>query len=173
MQTAHVVVAAAQRSRRLAAPGVAICTAVVAGHGDRGRVVVELGDLDAEVADHPQDRGGDHAGPIGVEETIEHAPHPVVVERPGLAGPETEHRRVMRRRPLADGVERTMGDHDVAHDHPDHRGGGQGQASVVGQVGVEGGADAHAGQEVVDDRQASDGLAPKGEALPWGHGLPP
>src|SRR5659263_518645 len=49
--TVVLVVTVADRRGRRAAPGPPVGRRVVAGHGDGGRVVVQLGDVDAEVAD--------------------------------------------------------------------------------------------------------------------------
>jgi hypothetical protein len=50
----------------------AVGVGVVAGHRDGGRVVVQLGGLDGELADDAQDRMGDQARPVAVEEQVQH-----------------------------------------------------------------------------------------------------
>jgi hypothetical protein len=85
-----LVVSVGDRRGLLAAPGVARGAAVGAGEGDRGRVVVQLGELDVELAHRGQHDTGDQAGPIGVEEPVQHAPHPVVVQGGRVAGGQAE-----------------------------------------------------------------------------------
>jgi len=135
---------------------------------------VQPGDLDLEAADDREHRLGDEAGPVRVEQAVERAAHPVVVERRGVAGLEPEHGRVVGRQPLAERVDRPVAHHDVAHDHPDHRRRGEAQPGViVRQVALQAAGQAHAPEEPVDDGQAPDGLAAQREALRCPHRLPP
>ncbi len=92
---------------------------------------MQLGGLDVEVADHRQDRLGDQARPVGVEEPIQGPADPVVVEHFGVTRPKAEHAGVEGRRPLTECVDRTMTDHEVAHHHLDHRCRGQPQPGVA------------------------------------------
>ncbi len=155
-----LVVSVGDRRDRLRAPGPARRAAVIAREGDGGRVVVQLGEFDGELPHHGQDHLGDHTGPVCVEETIEHASHPVVVQGVDVSRVEAEQARFVGGGPLGEGVDRLVRDDQVADHHCDHRGGSEPQPGVVrAQVSVQNFVQAHAGQEVVDDRQRSDGLA--------------
>lgn len=135
---------------------------------------MQLGGLDFEVADHRQDRLGDQARPVGVEEPVEGAADPVVVERFGVTRLEPEDRRVVGRRPLTQGVDRTVTGYEVAHHHLDYRCRGQPQPGVVvGQVGRQVVGHSHPGQEEVDDRQRPQVLTVQRELPRCAHGGPP
>jgi hypothetical protein len=82
---------------------------------------VQLGGRDVEVGDHAQDRRGDQACPVGVEQLVEGAADPIVVEHFGVAGRDSEHAGVVGARPLTECVDRTVTHHEVAHHHLDHR----------------------------------------------------
>ena len=128
-----LVVAVADRGRGLPAAVPAVRVGVVPGHGDGGRVVVQLGGVDVERADHPEHRGGDQARPISVEQSVKGAAYPVVVEQFHLARREPEDRRVIRGCPLAQGIDRPVTGHDVADHRRDHGGWRQSQPWVIGR----------------------------------------
>jgi len=59
-----------------------------------------------------------------------------------------------------------VADDDVAHYRPDHYRWGQAQPGIVGrQVGLQVAGDAHASQEVIDDRQRPERLGRQLELL--------
>lgn len=127
---------------------------------------MQLGGGDGELADHAQHRGGDQTGPVGVEQPVQHPPDPVVVQRSGLTRGEAEHGRGVPLRPLGQGIDRSMPDHDVADHHGDHRRRGQPQPSIVmRQVALQLLTDPHPGQEVVHNRQATQLLTLQPERL--------
>jgi hypothetical protein len=135
---------------------------VVAVEGERRRVVVQLREVQIELTDHTQDSVGDQGRPVGVEEPVEHPGHPVVVQGTGVVRPETEYDRVEWGRPLRQGVDGAVADHEVAHDDTDHRRRGQAQPGVVVRKdSLETPGHLHARQEVVDDGQRPDRFRPK------------
>ena len=159
-----LVVSLADRRRRLATAFSAVGVGIVAGHGDGGRVVVQLGGLDAELADHSQDGGGDQARSVTVEEPVQRPADPVVVEELDLARTEPEHGGVVARRPLPERVDRPVTGHDVADQHGDHRRGGQPQPGIVGgQDGAQMLGQTHPSQKEVHHRQAAQPLAAQPE----------
>jgi hypothetical protein len=92
---------------------------------------VQLGAVEVEVADDAEDGLGHEAGPVGVEEAVERASHPVVVERGGVFGGQPEQGGLVGGGPLSERVERPVGHDEVAHHQPDHRCRGKAQAPVV------------------------------------------
>ena len=80
-QVRPVVLVVTEGDRRggLAAPGSAVPAAVGAGEGHGGGVVVQLGAVDPESPHRPQHHLRQQRGPIGVEETVQAAPDPIVV----------------------------------------------------------------------------------------------
>jgi hypothetical protein len=120
-----LVVTEGDRRSRLAAPSLPVGQAIVAGEGDGGGVVVQLGAVDLKGADRPEHHLGQQAGPIGVEEPVQAAPDPVVVEQFDPAVLETQKGRVITGGPLAQGVDRLVVDDQVANHHPQRRRWGQ------------------------------------------------
>jgi hypothetical protein len=169
-----LVVAVGDGRGRLTGPGPAGGSLVGAGEGDGGRVVVELGDVEVEVADDAEDHLGDEGGPIGVEEPVEGATHPVVIECFGVAGREPEQAGSVRGGPLAKGVEGQVANDEVADDHADHRGRRQAQTPVTArQVTTETPGQADPVEEVVHDRQRAEDLGSQLEVTWNGHGVLP
>ncbi len=83
---------------------------------------MQLVQLDVEGTHRGQDDLGDHAGPVGIEESVEHATHPIIVEcLCVVAAVEAQQRRVEWGRPLAERIDRAMIDDQVADHDPDHR----------------------------------------------------
>ena len=155
-----LVVTVPDRRRRLPAAGPAVGVGVGAGQGHGGGVVVQLGDVQVELVDGCQHGRGDQAGPVGVEQPVQHPTDPVIVQRGGIAGFQSQDRRVVVGRPFPEGVDRSMPGRDVGHHHSDHAGGWQPQPGVVvGQVGVQVLGQAEAGQEEVHHGQAPQPLA--------------
>jgi len=159
---------------RFPSPLVAVGLPVGTGEGDRRRVVVQLGAVDVEGADHREDRLGDQGCSIRVEQAIEHPPDPVVVHRFRVATRQSEQPRLVGGGPLADPIERSVGDDDVGHHHRDDHGRINPEPGVtVRQVGVERLGQAHPLEEVLDDRQRSDRLTLQVEAFGSCHRSPP
>ena len=159
-----LVVAVADRRGRFAAAPVPVRVRVRAGHGDGGGVVVQLADVDAEAADDAEHRLGEQACPVGVEEPVEHAAHPVVVERCDVVARQPEHPRLVRRGPFAQRVDRAVGQEQIAYHHADHGRRGQAQPGVVvRQVARQQRRQADAVEEGIDHRQAAEQLTTQGE----------
>ncbi len=172
---AEVLVVTAARGRgRLAAAGMPVGAGVGAGQGDGGGVVVQLGAVDTELADHTQHRLGDQAGPVGAGQAVQHAPDPVVVERARLVLVQPEQGRVVAGGPLAQRAGRPVRQDDVAHHQGDHRCRVQPQPGVAGrQAAGQPLGQVDAGQEVVEHRQRAQGLAAEFERSRRAHRLPP
>ena len=87
-----------------------IRTLVVAVEGDGGRVIVQLVQIDVELA-HPVDDDRQGQGrDVGVEEAVEAAADAIVVERGQLSGTRPEELWDVPRGPLADPVKWHTGD---------------------------------------------------------------
>jgi hypothetical protein len=135
---------------------------------------VQLGEIDVEGADHTQHRLGDERCSIRVEQPIEHAPDPIVIQRLCVAGREPEQARLVDAGPLADPIERSVRDDDVGHQHrDDHRRVETEPCVVVHQVGIERLPQTHPLEEVLDDRQSTDPCALQFEAFRSSHHPPP
>lgn len=103
--------------------------------------------------DHPEQRGGDQARPISVEQSVKGATYPVVVEQFHLARREPEDRRVTRGCPLAQGIDRPVTGHDGADHRRDHGGRRQSQPWVIGrQVVLQPLRNTHPVEQEVHDR---------------------
>jgi hypothetical protein len=169
-----LVVAECDRSRRLAAPGAAVGAAVLPGEAHGGGVVVQLRAVDAEGPHGPQDNACEQRGSVGVEEPLQAAPHPVVVQQRNLARPEAQQRRRERGGPLAEGVDGLMVHDEVAHDDTEGGGRGEPQPAVIGgHMGRQGVVNSDAAQEVVHHWQSPDPLAKQCETLLWADGSLP
>src|SRR5581483_5959615 len=79
---------------------------VRAGEGNRGRILVELRQVDVELTDGTDDDGGEQAGAVGALQVVQRAADAVVVERRGLAGLQAEVVGDAARDPRGDGVQR-------------------------------------------------------------------
>jgi hypothetical protein len=157
LEVGPVVLGVAKGDRRggLAAPPPPIGGRVDAGELDRGGVVVQPRDVDAEAVHRVQHQPGRQAGPVGVEQPRQHPPDPVVVEQPHLALVQAEQGRVERCRPLLQRIHGLAVEYQVAHHHhPDGRGRRQLQPRVlVRHEAFQQPLQAQPVQEVVDDRQ--------------------
>ncbi len=76
-----LVVTEGDRGGGFAAPGSAVGLAMVAGEGDTGGVVVQLGAVDPKGPHRAQHHLGQKRGPIGVEEPVQAAADAIIVEQ--------------------------------------------------------------------------------------------
>jgi len=114
---------------------------VVSVEGDRGGVVVQILEAHTELPDHVDDELGEQRLAIGIEEPIEAAPHPIVLEPAAHRPGEAELGRDARGGPLAQGIERDAGQGEVAHE------------DAEGLARREAGAGVRARQEAVEQRR--------------------
>lgn len=76
-----LVVAVSGRRRRLAGTPMAVGRAIGAGECDRGRVVVQLGAIDVELADHAEHQLGQQRRAVGVKQPVQRAADAIVIEQ--------------------------------------------------------------------------------------------
>src|SRR5262249_11375165 len=88
-------------------------TLIIAVEGDGGRVVVQLVQIDGELADRLDDDRQGQGGDVGVEEAVEAATDAIVVERGQLSRAQPEEFGDVPRGPLADAVEGLAADQEV------------------------------------------------------------
>lgn len=120
---------------------------------------MQLGGVDAELGDHLEHQLGEQAGAVGVEEPVQRAADPVVVEDLGLARSQPEQTRGERGRPLCHGIERLASQEQVGHHEPDRRGRRQPQPGVIsGQIALEQSRQPGPVEEVVHHRQRTQPL---------------
>src|ERR1019366_590771 len=90
-QIGAVVLVVAEGDARRPTGGVGgSLSGILAGEGDRRGVLVELGEIDVELADGPPDQGDRQAGAVGAGEVVEGTSDAVVVEEGDLLGKEAE-----------------------------------------------------------------------------------
>jgi len=106
-----------RRDGALGPPDSSVGPPVGAGQGHRRRVVVQLRAVDGERHHRVEDQPAEEAGPVSVEQQTQCSADPVVVQEPGLAALESEQYGVERRCPLAQRVDRLVGQCQVAHQH--------------------------------------------------------
>src|SRR4051794_26461680 len=141
---------------------------VIAVQGDGGGVVVQLVEIDGELADRVGHDGEGERGDVGVEESVEAAADAVVVERRELGGDQPQPLRGVSGRPLAEAVEGLARDQEVLEQ--DHQPGGGGYAGppVFGrEVIAEEGLEAEPAEDDLEDRQRGEtagGQGPDGGA---------
>ena len=76
---------------------------------------MQLVQIDTKLADRPQDQLGQQGGPVGVEESVQGPPNPVIVEQPRLALFQADERRLSPGSPLRMGIDGlAVVEHDVA-----------------------------------------------------------
>jgi hypothetical protein len=103
---------------------------------------------------------------IGVEEAIEGAADPVIVEGGELVVRQSEEVEVVPRGPLADAVERLARDQQVAGEHEQGRRGGDAKPPILaGEVVVEELREAEPLEEAIEDRQGADPARVEGASL--------
>jgi hypothetical protein len=144
---------------------------VVPVEGDGRGVVVQLVEADVEFAHGAGDDAEGQCRDIGVEEAVEAAADPIVVERGELIVPQSQEFGLVPRRPLADAVEWRAGDQQVAQQ--DEQGGGRGDAGaavLAGQVVLEELAEAKPAEEVPEDGQGGDPPGVEGASASLGAG---
>ena len=138
---------------------------VIAVEGDGGGVVVQLVEIDGELADGVDDDGQGEGGDVGVEEAVEAAADAVVVERGELGGGQAEEFGDVSGGPLADAVEGLAGDQEVLEQEQQPGGGGDARAPVLAwEMVAEDRLEAEAVEEAVEDRQGTDGVGVEGAA---------
>jgi hypothetical protein len=138
---------------------------VVTVKGDGGGVVVQLVQLDAELAHGVGHDGQGERGDVGVEEAIEGAAGAVVVQRGQLPGGQPQQPRVVPRGPLADAVEGLAGDQEVLQQDQQGSGGADaGAAALAREVAAEELVEAEPPEEAVEDRQGGDASGGQGVA---------
>ena len=98
---------------------------IVPREGDGGGVLVQLGQVDAELADGAQHEGGQQAGAVGALQVVQGAAEAVVVEQSGLAGLKPQVFGGAAGRPGGDGVEWLAGQQEVGQEHAQGHGRGQ------------------------------------------------
>src|SRR5262249_16412692 len=156
---------------------------VVAVEGDGGRVVVQLVEIDVELADGVDDDGQGERGDVGIEEAVEAAADAGVVGRGGLGGGQAEEvggggggplapargggaeLGDVAGGPLAQAVEGLAGDEEVLEQQQQPGGGGDATAPVLArEVVTEDRLEPEAVEESVEDRQGGDGVGAEGAA---------
>ena len=94
------------------------CSAVGAGvgpaEGDRGGIVVQFVQGDAELLDDVRRHGQDQRGHVGQEQPVQGSSHAVVVEPADLLGRQAQGIGGMACGPFAHAVDRLAGDEQVA-----------------------------------------------------------
>ena len=95
---------------------------VGAVEGDRGGVVVQLGDVDPKPPDRADAQGREQARPVRDEQPVQGPSYPVVVEGRRLTRPQAEQPWGMSGRPGRHGIQRPAAHRQVAHQHTDHPG---------------------------------------------------
>jgi hypothetical protein len=138
---------------------------VVAVEGDGGRVVVQLVELDLELADGMDDDGQGEGRDVGVEEAVEAAAGAIVVERSESGGGQAEELGDMACGPLTQPVEGLAGDEEVLEQQQQPGGGGDATAAVLArEVVAEDRVESEPVEESVEDRQGGDGVGAEGAA---------
>ena len=97
---------------------------VVAVEGDGGRVVVQLAQGDAELADRVAHQREDEGRQLAAEQGSQGPAHAVVVEALELLGRQAQQVGGISGRPLADAVQRLARDQQVAYQNHQGLGGG-------------------------------------------------
>ena len=130
---------------------------VVAVKGDGGGVVVQLVQLDGELAHGVGGDVEDQGGDVGVEELVEGASDAVVVECGELALGKPEQGWIIPRGPLADAVEWGARDEQVACQQEQCRGVGDAVAAVLArQPATQRFVEAQRAEEAVEEGQCPD-----------------
>ncbi len=121
LEIGPVVLGVTERHLRggLAPARAAVRRLVLAVHADRGRVVVHLGGVHAELGDHTDDQVGEQAGPVRVEQPHQRPAGPVVIEPRRVAVRQAQQPGCVRGGPLAQPVQGCPADQQVDHDQPD------------------------------------------------------
>jgi hypothetical protein len=120
--------------------------------GDGRRVVVQLVEIDAELAHRLADDRRGQGGDVGLDEAVEAAADAVVVERGQLSGAQAQELADVPRGPLADAVEGLAGDQQVLEQERQPGGRGDARSPVLaGEVVLEDGLEAEPLREAVED----------------------
>lgn len=115
---------------------------------------MQLGGVDAELDDHPEQQFGEQAGAVGVEQRLQRPTHPIVAQQPHLTRGQPEQGRVEPGGPLAEPVERFPAHQQIGDHQPHrHRRGQPGAGVACGQVTRQQRGQLRPVQEVVDQRQ--------------------
>ena len=150
---------------------------VIAMEGDGGGIVVQLVELDAELADGVGGDVEDQRGDVGIEEPVEGAADAVIVKRAQLFLRQPEPGRLVPRGPLADTIEGLSANQQVPDEQQQGSGSGDAPAAVFAREAVaEGLRDAEPREEAVEDWQGAE--LPRVEGLPlplapWACASPP
>ncbi len=138
---------------------------VIAVEGDGGRVVVQLVEIDSELADGMDDDGQGERGDVGVEEAVEAAADTIVIERGELVGGQAEEFGDVAGGPLAEAVEGLAGDEEVLEQQQQPGGGGDARAAVLAREMVaEDRFESESVAESIEERQCGDGVGAEGAA---------
>jgi len=119
------------------------------------RVKTQLRQIDIEDPHRVEHQAREQAAAVGVEQVLQGAADPVIVEQRALRRGEAEEGSIERARPLMQGVQRRVLQHQVADDHPERLGVRQAHAPIgVRDEALEQRLEADALDDAVDDRQA-------------------
>ena len=138
--------------------------AVAATEADRGGVVVELVEAHAEALPDGQDELGEQCAAVGIEQTIQRAPEPVVAEQRHVALADAEHAvgKTVHRLLLA--IDGLALDDDGAQQHAQCAGVGDGATPIRGHEARQRLVQPDALDEVVDQGQRAQSLGAQSEA---------
>src|SRR5262249_48156909 len=168
LEVGAVVLVVAVRDGQAEPPAqgaLAVGTLVVAVEGDGSGVVVQLVQVDAELADGVGHDGEGERGEVGVEEAVEGATDAVVVQRGELRRGGPEPSRGVPPGPPADAVEGLAGGQEVLEQDQEGGGGGDADAAaLVGEVVAEERVESEPSEEAVEDGQGGDAGGPEGAA---------
>ena len=137
---------------------------VAAAKADRGAVVVKLIKAQAEALPDRHDHLGQQRCAVGVKESIQSAPEPVIAEVLHLVGVDAEHAAGKAVHGLLLAVDRFALDDERAQQYAQGTGMRDGAPCIGGHMPVQHLFQADAFDEVVDKRQGSQALALKIEA---------
>jgi len=108
-----------RRSPGLRAP---ISLHVRAAEGDGRRIVVKLREVDLESAHRVEHQAREQAAAIGVEQALECATDPIIVQQRPLRRRQAQQGGIERACPLAQAVQRRVLQHQVTDHHPQRPG---------------------------------------------------
>ncbi len=131
---------------------------VGAAESDRGGIVVQFVQGDAELLDDVRRHGQDQRGHVGHKQPVQRASHAIVVQPREILGQKAQRLGSMAGRPFAHAIDRLAGKEQIAEQDQqrlDRR--ELGAAIFRRQCRAEEILQPHAPQKVVEDRQRADG----------------
>jgi hypothetical protein len=158
--TVVLVVAEGDRQRGTAeGPLLAVGTGVRPANGNRGGIVVQLVQRDAELLDHVGRHGQDQRGHIGLEQPVQGPSYAVIVEPVDLLRRQVQDVGRVVRGPFAHAIDRPSRDEQIAEQDQEGLDRRELGAAIFGrQGGAEEFRQARPPQKSIEDRQGPDGL---------------